>query len=252
MKVTCQNSECSRDFNVPEEKLPNKPVKIACPHCKVPTVVTPPAVQTKPANSPSPANSGSNDQVMAALEERLASFKNEIMGEIGRMVPGGTTMDGGYGGDLKSRVAPEVSSGVKKALICDDDEMVRELLKNSVTNLGYLAQETSTLEESLKILEKPEIDYGLMLIDKVFPGDPEGGFKILSKIATLPLGVRRKIFVVLVSADIRSGDASAAFLMGANTVVNKKDLSRLTDILRSEISNYERLYEAFNRCLMHS
>ena len=48
---------------------------------------------------------------------------------------------------------------------------------------------------------------------------------------------------------MKSGDANAAFLMGANTVVNKKDIKRLPAILKEEMAEYERLYRVFNKCL---
>lgn len=243
MKVNCQNEKCDYVINIPDNKLPNRPVKIACPKCKSANLIKPPASSALPG-APSAGSASQADleaKIMGALEQRLAEFRREVMAGAG------------FSGTLQG-VAPEGSAilagrGIKKALICDDDAMVCQVIKDSVARLGYQSEETQTIEKSLDVLSHVEIDYSLIFIDKVFPDDAEGGYKILSKVATLPINVRRRIFVVFISGDMKSGDANAAFLMGANTVVNKKDLNRLHAILKEEMDEYERLYRVFNKCL---
>lgn len=240
MKVNCQNEKCGYVINIPDSKLPNRPVKIACPKCKAANLIKPPAVSGKPAAG-SATDTGLEAKIMGALEQRLAAFRREVV-------------EGAGFGESVQGVAPESSAvlagkGIKKALICDDDAMIRQVIKDNVAKLGYQSDETQTIETSLDVLSHVEIDYSLILIDKVFPDDSEGGYKILSKVATLPIDVRRRIFVVFISGDMKSGDANAAFLMGANTVVNKKDINRLPAILKEEMAEYERLYRVFNKCL---
>ncbi len=231
MKVTCQNSECGFTFSVPDEKIPDRPIRVACPKCKQP-------------NSVQKANVADYNKIMAEVDRKLATLRGELSGQMGGGVPSAAA--GGTTSSFSN--APEVS-GIKKALVCDDDKMVREMIKDSVASLGYEVEEAPTLKESLAALEKPNVEYNLILIDKVFPDDPEGGYQILSKIATLSIDVRRDIFVVFISGEMKSCDASSAFLMGANAIINKDDLSKLKPILNEEIGNYERLYQAFNRCL---
>ena len=240
MKVNCQNEKCGYVISIPDSKLPNRPVKIACPKCKSANLIKPPAVSGTPAAG-SVADTGLEAKIMGVLEQRLAAFRREVVA--------GTGLGGFVQGAAPESGAILADKGIKKALICDDDKMIRQAIKDSVAKLGYQSDETSTIEKSLDVLGHVEIDYSLILIDKVFPDDSEGGYKILSKVASLPIDVRRKIFVVFISGDMKSGDANAAFLMGANTVVNKKDLNRLPAILKEEMDEYERLYRVFNKCL---
>lgn len=240
MKVNCQNEKCGYVINIPDSKMPNRPVKLACPKCKSANLIKPPAVSGMPAAG-SATDTGLEAKIMGALEQRLAAFRREVVA--------GTGLGGFVQGATPESGAILTDKGVKKALICDDDAMVRQVVKDSVAKLGYQSDEAPTIEKSLEVLSHVEIDYSLILIDKVFPDDAEGGYKILSKVATLPLDVRRKIFVVFISGDMKSGDANGAFLMGANTVVNKKDLNRLSAILKEEMAEYERLYRVFNKCL---
>ena len=176
---------------------------------------------------------------MAEVEQRLAAFRREMM-----QSPGAQQM-------LTSpdSSGPLPDKGTKKALICDDDQMIRQAIKAGVESLGYVVDEASTIEQSLDFLKQADIDYDLILIDKVFPDDAEGGYKILSKVATLPLDIRRQIFVAFISGDLKSGDPTSAFLMGANIVVNKKDLKQLPAILKEELAEYKRLYRVFSKCL---
>lgn len=238
MKVNCQNKKCGYVINIPDSKMPNRPVKIACPKCKSANLIKPPAASGATAAGPG-SQAGMEAKIMGALEQRLAAFRQELLAGSG---------------DVQGVPASESSTvlagkGIKKALICDDDGMIRQVIKDSVAKLGYQSEEAPTIEKSLETLSHVEIDYSLILIDKVFPDDAEGGYKILSKVASLPIDVRRRIFVVFISGDMKSGDANAAFLMGANTVVNKKDIKRLPAILKGEMTEYERLYRVFNKCL---
>ena len=239
MKVNCQNEKCGYVINIPDSKIPNRPVKIACPKCKSANLIKPPAVSGKPAAG-SGSQAGLEAKIMGALEQRLAAFRREVMSGAGGVVQGVAASE-------SNTVLTD--KGMKKALICDDDTMMRQVIKDSVARIGYESDEAPTIEKALEVLSHVEIDYSLILIDKVFPDDSEGGYKILSKVATLPLDIRRKIFVVFISGDMKSGDANAAFLMGANMVVNKKDIKRLPAILKGEMAEYERLYRVFNKCL---
>jgi len=229
MKVNCQNEKCGYVIDIPDSKLPNRPVKIACPKCKSANLIKPPVVPGMPAAGSDP-QAGLEAKIMGALEQRLATFRRELISGNG-VVQGAVSLESG---------TVLADKGIKKALICDDDMMMRKAIKDKAVSLGYKADEAPTIEKALDILSHAEIGYSLILIDKVFPDDSEGGYKILSKVATLPLDVRRKIFVVFISGDMKSGDANAAFLMGANTVVNKKDLNRLPAILKEEMAEYEK------------
>ena len=43
MKVNCQNEKCGYVINIPDNKIPKRPVRIACPKCKTPNIIKPPA-----------------------------------------------------------------------------------------------------------------------------------------------------------------------------------------------------------------
>ena len=241
MKVNCQNEKCGYVINIPDNKIPKRPVRIACPKCKAANVIKPPAVAVtavSPAAGASP-QAALESKIMAEVDQRLASLRREMMQSRGA----------GQISVSTDNIGPSNDGEIKKALICDDDQVIRQIIKASVEKLGYKVDEASTIEQALAFLKQVELDYDLIMIDKVFPDDAEGGYKILSKVAALPLDIRRQIFVVFISGDMKSGDPTSAFLMGANTVVNKKDLKKLPAILKEEMAEYKRLYRVFSKCL---
>ncbi|MDH3976486.1 MAG: response regulator [Deltaproteobacteria bacterium] len=247
MKITCQNEECGTIISIPDEKVPAKPVRIACPKCKSPNIVTPPkAPADEAAPKAAPPREGDLEQtIMNKVEERISSLRNELLGQLQHPTPA----TGSFTPNETGAIPFAGGTLSKKALICDDDKMACQIINDSVSTLGYEVDEVETIEGALKILDHSELDYSLILIDKVFPDDAEGGYKILSKIATMQIDARRKIFVVFISGEIKSGDPSAAFLSGANIIVNKQDIGQLSTIIENEMADYDKLYKIFRKCL---
>lgn len=259
MIITCQNQECNFDIHITDEKLPKKPIRIACPKCKSPNIVYP-AGHSREENeilsdgqpgqdlTERPSYSPLRDEILAAVDQKLAAVRQEILS-----VTEGKRSERGHefppGGNFTANAMTVFS---KKALICGHDDDARRVIKDEITKTGFISDEISAVEDALKILKKSEIDYDLIFVEKAFPADEEGGYKVLAQLAALPLNIRRKIYVVFVSADLRTSDTGTAFLLGANSLVNKRDLSKLSLFLKVEMEDYDKLYGIFTRCLRSS
>ena len=258
MIIKCRNKECGFDINIPDDKIPNKPVKITCPKCKAVTQLQLPqkeegvenVEQTHKNSATSDENDSLEKELLSIMEEKLSAFKAEMMSKL----------SDSQGNNVDSKLFEEgnlgilTSSSMNKALICDDNNLNRKQIKDSLSKLGFISDEASTVDQAISLIDHiRDLDqhYKMIIIDKVFPDDDKGGYKILNEVASLPLVIRRKSFVAFVSAQLRTNDASTAFLMGANIVINKKDLPRLTDILKRETAHYENLYAVYNQCLVN-
>jgi hypothetical protein len=86
-------------------------------------------------------------------------------------------------------------------------------------------------------------------VDYNFPDDKDGGTKIISRINGWKPAARRETFVVLISANIKSADASAAFFHGANITVNKEEIRNLEHLIREGQRRFHEIYRVFNRIL---
>ncbi len=256
MIITCQNQGCNFDIQIDDKNLPDKPVRISCPKCKSPNTIYP----SKSAKSEgvakatveTPGDSSLKEDILLAVDERLNALRNEILSRI----KGGVSESGHAGSGAESSTNVSAGSlekpGLKKALICNSEDSSRALMKQATAKLGFVTDEASTVENALQALSKQNLDYGLILVEKVFTGDPEGGYKIIGKLSSLPIDVRRKIFVLFISTDLKTNNSSSAFLLGANGTMNKKDINRLPAIVEDGMQNYENLYSVFNHCLYHS
>lgn len=248
MIITCKNEDCRFDINISDDKLPTRPVRINCPKCRTPNNVYPPGMTTSDSRSTGNSSQVEEDNSSTILKEvdrRLAILKEDILNDVSRYVkePKGT------GSSIPEVDGALSENNIKKALICDDDKTIRAIIKDSVAKLGFICDEAESLDKALKMLAKGDSLYSLVLIDKVFPEDPEGGYKILAHTASLPIAERRKLFVAFISGELKTSDSGNAFLLGANVLVNKKDLSRLPHILEGEMKDYKRLYSVFTNCL---
>ncbi|MBE9504881.1 MAG: response regulator, partial [Proteobacteria bacterium] len=250
MIIPCQNTHCGFNINLSDDKIPDKPMKVPCPRCKFPNPVHPvsksvdsrPGEQSQNIGTPTDRESSLKDEILSIIEEKLSMLRSEIRDGLG------STLTTTEKADLQKEKPQEMLAGSSsdKALICDDNTLIRTQIKDSLSELGFKSDEAKTVEEAIVMIKNASaIDqyYTMILIDKVFPGDDEGGYKVLNEVASLPLHIRRRCFVAFVSAQLRTNDASTAFLMGANTVINKKDLPKLPMIIKEETAQYENLYK---------
>src|SRR5439155_22260733 len=60
---------------------------------------------------------------------------------------------------------------------------------------------------------------------------------------------RRRLFLVYVTAGVRTMDLHAAFLQNVNLVINPSDVEQLPEALEVSIRHYNDLYRPFNRAL---
>jgi len=248
MIITCKNEDCRFDINISDDKLPARPVRINCPKCRTPNNVYPAGMATGDSRStgnPSIIEEDKPSAILKEVDKRLDALREGILDDVFRYVEESKVAGSGAaegGGTLSEKK-------IKKALICDDDKTIRLIIKDSVAKLGFMCDEAESVDKALNLLARGDSQYSLILIDKVFPEDPEGGYKILAHTASLPIAERRKLFVVFISGELKTSDSGNAFLLGASTLVNKKDLSMLTHILEGEMKDYNRLYSVFTDCL---
>ncbi|MCX7830408.1 MAG: response regulator [Acidobacteria bacterium] len=168
-------------------------------------------------------------------EDAIAKIKEELIKEIFSLLPINLPKKGdrkGYLSDEKPR-----------ALICEDEQIFQEALKESISRLGYETEIAPSSKMACEILKKN--DYDLVTVDNRFPDDAEGGFKILASINSLPPEKRRKMFVAFISADLATMDTNSAFVYGANLTVAKKDIKKIEAILSQGMEENEKRYRTF-------
>ncbi len=119
--------------------------------------------------------------------------------------------------------ADGAEEGRLRALVCDDDAMVRRVVSGLLTGLGYLVvAEVDLATDALRVVEltKPH----LVVLDVALMG--LSGIEAIPSILSASPGTR---IVVFSAFDTVRGDALAA---GAAAVVDKSDPEGLEETLR--------------------
>ncbi len=222
MKIKCES--CQKSFVIDEAKYPKIPEKIQCPNCKNPIIVSLAGKQV-------PDLKKNSDLEEVAIQK----IKEDLLKEIFALLP----LNLPKKGDRKKSSLEEKP----KALICEDEKIFQDFLKESIEKMGYVVEIAPSSKMACEILKKN--DYELVTVDNRFPDDPEGGFKILAAINSLPPDKRRKMLVAFISADLATMDTNSAFVYGANLTVAKKDIKKIESIISKGMEENEKRYRTF-------
>lgn len=107
--------------------------------------------------------------------------------------------------------------------------------------LGYHADYVDDRAEE-KLLRFEQGDFSLVATNaEGFDEDRD----IYLRMKRLPADVRRRIFLVLVSDDVKTGDGTQAFAALADLVVNSNDIPNCDRVLAQTISERRRVYQTF-------
>lgn len=218
MKIQCDS--CKKVFLIDETKFNDLPESIKCPNCQNKISLTLKKEFRK--------NGGIDD-------DSIKEIKDEILKEILSFLP--------LNLPKKNEKRDVVSDDKPKALVCEDEQLFQQVLKESIERLEYEVEIAPSSKMACELLKKSE--YEIVTVDNRFPDDPEGGFKILSAINSLPPEKRRKMFVAFISADLATMDTNSAFVYGANLTVAKKDIKKLEAILSQGIEENQKRYRTF-------
>lgn len=208
MLVICPN--CSKQLNLPADKIPNKPFAVNCPACATRIPVDP-----KGAASPAPPSAASETNTTST--ETIA---NEL-----RPLPAAEQQ-------LLATMAPT-------ALIVDFDDQAAALAAKTLTLLGFADQRRiATLDDLGELLQETEIGVLLIAFDKVAPPPCES----LAALYKLPLDLRRRTFTALIADNLRSLDGQAAFFFQVNCVLCSQDNDALAAKLRRALLFHAKHY----------
>lgn len=211
MEVVCEN--CGAKLRIPGEKIPlGQQVDVSCPKCKDEVILD--NVRAKPEISPPAGREG-----------------------VVRVGP-----DAGY---AYEEVPPLdfLEEGERLALVMGNDASQIEKLRQVVEGLGYVCVPAENSEKAISKMGFYHFD--LVILSDEFEGIEPGQGRMLHHLNSLPMSVRRWVFLVLIGDRFRTIDRMMAFAMSANLVVNGKDLDKLPGILRQAISDNQDFYRVF-------
>lgn len=206
MEVQCKS--CEARFKISDEKLPaGQLISLKCPKCENKIEVDTRGTQA------------------TASAESLQAIMDDMASDT-------------YDAALKP--FDFLEEGVETALICEQDEAVKEKIGSALQEMNYNITDAASTRDALKYMRFHNFE--LVVLNEGFDGgDPESNY-VLRYVAQLSTRVRRDVFVILVGDGFATGDSMTAFNKSVNFVLNPEDVDELERILKLSLADHEEFY----------
>ena len=232
MEILC--GKCRARFTIPDEKVPKgRVVKLACPKCKGEI-----SVGNEP---PSPASLSGAVAAEEASDDRLMDRGRQ------KKPAGESYTYEDYTGDEALEFFEE---GTRLALVMAESHEQGEMIRAAAEQIGCKFITTPNTRDATGKLRFHHFD--LIILAEGFDGQALDHSAILNYLNRLPMPVRRRIFLALVSENFKTMDNMMAFAMSANVVINTKDAEKLHLILRKAIAENDRFYKVYTDTMVET
>lgn len=137
--------------------------------------------------------------------------------------------------------APEMPKTGEKALVALPDDSQAGTFTVTLTRAGYEVETLDDWEEATRLVDRAFYD----LVVTTHTATAKGGFSPYQKIVRMPAEARRPICLVLIGDDVTTGDASQAYKLQADLVVNTADLHDAGMQVREVLFDRKRVYQCY-------
>lgn len=232
MQATCP--QCSNRIVIDDARAPERAFSVKCPKCQTavrfPGRAAAGAAPTATAAAPGPAASSAPAAPATPAAPPVAAGASPS----------------GVGTEALAQLRREVSEssrgGATQVLVGLPDRAIAGALTLPFTRLGHTIEVLDTPEEGGRLLEQGV--YGIVITTRTapVPGKTE---MLYQRITRLNPDARRRIFLMLVGEDLKTGDGTQAFVLQADFVVNPKDAGSIEAALLNAMAERNRVYQAF-------
>jgi predicted Zn finger-like uncharacterized protein len=233
VQTTCP--QCSQGIVIDDAKIPDKPFSIKCPRCKN-TVRFPGKGQAAghPSEGPSPAPAV--DELPAPPPATAAPAAPPLPAPP---APSETEPLAPIESSFSQPVAPG-SAG--RALVAVGERSLAGAVTIALTRLGLAVDTIEADEEAARLLEQGI--YAVFVVPKA-TNPPGKAPTLYQRLARLSPDARRRLFVVLLSPEAKTGDATQAFVAQGDLIVNTRDAGNFDNTMRYTMLERQRLYQIF-------
>jgi predicted Zn finger-like uncharacterized protein len=212
--VQAQCPECSTHFQLPDEKVPDRPFKVRCPRCQHVVGL--------------PGRGG----VVPTADEPMAGGTPEAVPPESPSPPATPA--------TPPRREHTGSNDADDALIALSDTALAEALTAALGRLDYNVDVVEDVGEGARLLEQ-----GAYAVAVTSRGGTKAGMTLAERMLRLTADPRRGVFVVLVDGEFTTGDGIQAWAAQADLVVNARDVATCDNLLRATIQERKRLYQPY-------
>ena len=133
----------------------------------------------------------------------------------------------------------------KRALICDSDAAAQKFLAAALTSLGFRPDAVTTIDDLVESVKYNQ--YDVIVVSEGFSVNPKGENDAIGFFQDLPIGVRRKILIILYGSSFNTLDNTVAYGLGVNVVINTRDMQSFSAIAGKAYAENERFFRTINQ-----
>jgi CheY-like chemotaxis protein len=134
----------------------------------------------------------------------------------------------------------------RRALVCAGSSFGGDASR-ALSQAGYDVSVAADAAQAVERMREEQLD--VLVLDPEFDPRVQGSMIIGREVTAMRNAERRRLVFVLLTNSARTSDAHAAFLAGANLVVQMKEVGDLPRALEKNIRDLNELYRDFNRAL---
>jgi predicted Zn finger-like uncharacterized protein len=250
MIVTCPN--CTTRLQLDGAKVPARPFSVRCPKCQQIINAQPPA---QPAARDALAAVGDvpasarpqQEPAVAPPAPRVAEptatpeAQDDVLRLLASLLRREASADGG-GAAPSSRAWARG----RRALVCAGSAFGGDAV-SALRRAGYEVAIPADSSEAAERMREDHFD--VLVLDPEFDVRGQGALRVGRELASMRTPERRRLVFVVLSNTVRTGDAHAAFLAGANLIVSMKEVAELPRALEKNMRDLNELYRDFNKAL---
>ncbi|MGH7276184.1 MAG: hypothetical protein ACREIY_04065 [Candidatus Rokuibacteriota bacterium] len=142
---------------------------------------------------------------------------------------------------------PGTFGAAKLVLVCENAPERQGVIRAALEQLGYAMLSATTAEEATERMRRQIFE--IMIVDEQFESSGVLDNAVLKMLNTMPIGIRRHMFVVLLGREFKTFDNMMAFTRSVNVVVNLNDLPHLPAIVKKGLEDNNDFYRVFRDML---
>jgi predicted Zn finger-like uncharacterized protein len=247
MIVICPN--CTTRLQLDAEKVPSRAFSVRCPKCQ--HIIT---AQPPPQTSQRDAVAAGGDLPASTRPQQgggMAASPTPQPAEPA--APEGSSGEAEVLRLLASLLKREVGgaslnheSERKRVLVCAGSAFGGEVV-GALARSGYEVVVAENIARATEVLREGNVN--AVVLDPEFDVRERGSAFVCAELSSMRMPERRRVLFVQLSDSARTGDAHAAFLAGANLVLNTKDIQDIPRALEQNLRDLNELYRDFNKAL---
>lgn len=257
MIVTCPN--CTTKLQLDGAKIPSRPFSVRCPKCQQIVNAQPPASEAhrdavaavgdlpssaRPRQDTTPAVAAPVLNEVPAAAPPPAESHEDVLRLLASLLRREAAGEGGGVRAPAQGGRPDWER--RRALVCAGSAFGGDAAR-ALSQAGYDVSVAADAPQAVERMREDQHD--VLVLDPEFDPRAQGALAIGREVSSMRNAERRRLVFVLLTNNARTGDAHAAFLAGANLVVQMKEVAELPRALEKNIRDLNELYRDFNRAL---